>query len=264
MSVCIIKSLSEPFAQKSLPYNNLYMSIGSKYNEDRVHFNRPICTHCPTNAKLQMIPEFLRNRDPSIRILVIIIDDFHDETVLSYHSRLLSRHLDENIDVIIVNQKVDKLALEQSIQTVCRMATTLNIEPSHFMICNYVKFCNEPNREEAANEEMIPNVIYQILKHQWPFYSSCFYEWFGYRFYTYNLIYRYEKFRLFMNYPAMLTLFDQTLKNRMFDVMIDYELIGKDRYWSEIVDISMPIMDTKDTATKMTMSLLEYITKPSL
>jgi len=61
------------------------------------------------------------------------------------------------------------------------------------MICNYVKHLNIPNFLEEHDEKMIPRTIHDLLnKERCIQYSECLYEWFGYNFYLYNLIYNYK------------------------------------------------------------------------
>jgi hypothetical protein len=81
------------------------------------------------------------------------------------------------------------------------------IEMNNVMICNYVKHLNIPNFIEENAEIMIPETIQNTLNSLSPDkYSYCFYQWFGYRFYMYNFIYRYKRHLVYeiFNYATIL------------------------------------------------------------
>lgn len=184
-------------------YDAVYVSIGSKLNDPNVHFNNHINMqnkNIRTNASAQMIPNFIRSADKDKIILVIIIDDFQNSQKLHQNHCLLSNIVDEKMDVLIVNNYCTQTFLENFINGIANMWKNHNIDEKNVMICNFVKFSNNPNTMEEQAEKMIPKTIQSVLdRPEFKRYSNCFYEWFGYKYYLYNFIYNYKKCRMSFN-----------------------------------------------------------------
>lgn len=181
------------FAQKK-HYHYVYMSIGSKYNQQDVFFQAPgfdLAKRVDTNTSMQMVPVFLRGKPADRNILVISVDTYRNSTESQMNKRQIQSVLDKNMDCIMVNMFCNN-------ENLCELCTKLlskvvlhNIPESSCIICNYVKFMNMPNETERISETMIPVAIQSVLnKREFVKYKMCYAEWFGYKYSLYNCIYK--------------------------------------------------------------------------
>jgi hypothetical protein len=201
----------------------VYVSLGSKYNEQTVHFQCPKKTQY-SNALNQMIPNFTYSLSCEKNTLLIVIDDFHDsKSLLQNQQRLLLISKDfpqMNIflfDYIITLQNVDQL-INMLMNTV-----SMKIHPEQFMICNYICFKN-PNLQDFQLEQQLPPTIHILLnKFQGGEYKKCFHQWYGYTYYTYHYVYNYEAYRhLYMfHISPIFHLLDKTLNDSLDDFNIE-------------------------------------------
>jgi hypothetical protein len=67
------------------------------------------------------------------------------------------------------------------------LANNQSIPPLNMMLCNYVKFMNQPNLVEYEDELMIPKAIQNVLYKSK--YENTYYEWYGYKMGLYDCIY---------------------------------------------------------------------------
>lgn len=183
-----INSLTTSF--HSIQYNYVYISIGSKYNNQDVWFKPNIgelSTHVDTNASVQMVPMFLRTKPDNMHILNILIDIFPTQNDMDMNERLINSVITENMDCILINMKCTVTNLKEILENIMSHVLSQNINPLCFMICNYVKYMNEPNRNENESVIFIPKSIISVLKKS--DYENCYYEWYGYNYDLYNCIY---------------------------------------------------------------------------
>lgn len=166
-------------------YKYIYISIGSKPNQRIVPFTQ---NDKRSNAYEQMFPVFMQRDDN--KILVIVIDKF-DKRLSTHVSNQLNTILTENIDFYILNSLCSKKFLSEFLQIFVEKLKGINFPPSSFMICNYVRFMNTPNKIELDSEKYIPQIIQEKLN-ETETYDNCFYQWFGYRYYFYNYVYKYK------------------------------------------------------------------------
>lgn len=166
-------------------YDYIYISIGSKPNRKIVPFTP---NEKKSNAYEQMFPVFLQRDDK--KILVIAIDKF-DKRLSTHVSNQLNTILTDNIDFYILNCLCSKNFLSEFLQLFVEKLKDINFPPSLFMICNYVRFMNTPNEIELDSENYIPRIIQEKLD-ETETYDNCFYQWFGYRYYFYNYVYKYK------------------------------------------------------------------------
>lgn len=166
-------------------YDYIYISIGSKPNQTMVPFSP---NNKKSNAYEQMFPVFLQREDK--KILVIVIDKFN-KRLLNHVSNQLNRVLTDNIDFYILNGLCNKKFLSEFLQLFVEKLKDINFPPLSFMICNYVRFMNTPNEIELDSEKYVPQIIQEKLN-ETEIYDNCFYQWFGYRYYFYNYIYKYK------------------------------------------------------------------------
>jgi hypothetical protein len=166
-------------------YDYIYISIGSKPNKSVV----PFTPHDKmSNAYEQMFPVFLQRDDT--QILIIAIDQFNKNN-LTHVSNHIDNITTDNIDFYILNTLCGKDFLIQFMQLFLEKLKAIDFSSNSLMICNYVRFMNTPNNIEFESEKMIPDVIQSSLNRT-QIYDSCFYQWFGYRYYFYNYVYNYK------------------------------------------------------------------------
>ncbi len=181
-------SLTTSFQSKQYQY--VYISIGSKFNQQDVYFKSAsglLANRVDTNAIMQMVPMFLRTKTDNTHILNIMIDTFSARTDLDMNERLIHSVIPDNMDCIIVNMKCTDTNLKEIFVNIMEWVLSKNISPLCFMICNYVKHMNEPNMAEYETEIMIPKCIQSVLHES--NYNTCYYEWYGYKYDLYNCIY---------------------------------------------------------------------------
>jgi hypothetical protein len=263
------------------PFTKVYISIGSKFNEKDVHISIPNYKNVKfnSNALEQMIPKFLRRNDEICldndvdndndniktnqkdNILIIIIDNFNKNNV-SYvkNCSLLCNILKSNLSVILFDKLCKPSFLENIITRLIQYADTEKISEKNLMICNFVKFMNNPNIIEMESEKMIPEVVQLLLdKCLDGKYAFCFYDWFGYNYYLYNFIYNYKKCKkLSYGLMSITHQVEYFIKNRVEDtiVHIDSKLEKKEMLLLEnIYDITLPNFSDKE----MTMNLKDYL-----
>jgi hypothetical protein len=245
-------------------YHIVYVSIGSKINEQKVCFNRPTNikqqSFC-TNALNQMLPQFLRYRSEEQNILSIIIDEFSTEKQVNTNFINLHKNIDENTDILMINNHCTKIFLEEFIHTLMHILLRHNVCEKHVMLCNYVKFLNNPNAIESNAEQMIPKTIQSVLdRPEYARYSYCFHEWFGYRFYLYNFIYNYKRCLLSYNCVGFIEELEMFMKSQYQDNMKSTAVvqnINTIRFWESIYDITAMAECNNKIATNLTEYLLE-------
>jgi hypothetical protein len=168
-------------------YDRVYVSIGGKINQKEQYFNYPEEAKnkvYPSNAGFQMVPAFLRNSDAAT--LVIVVDQGFGDVYQTVFAR-------PNLDVLLVNADVS-LGIKHLIQDVMYYVVGKRIPPHRFMICNFIRF-SHPNVLEQALEESVPKKIQRYVG-RYAGYEDCFYQWYGYSIYTYNLVYQYRRYDL--------------------------------------------------------------------
>jgi len=172
--------------QVSRPYDRVYVSIGGKINQSEQRFHYPDAVKdnvYSSNAGYQMVPAFLRNSEEATLSIVVDRDFSTCQTIFTR----------QNLDILLVDADVS-LGIKHLIQDIMAYITGRKIPPSHFMICNFIRF-SCPNVLEQALEESVPKKIQRYLG-RYSGYEDCFYQWYGYSIYTYNLVYQYRRYDL--------------------------------------------------------------------
>jgi hypothetical protein len=174
---------------ESNAYQNIYVSLGGKFNEPLVCYND---IKMKANSEYQMIPGYLRNT--AEKSLVIIIDVFLDPLNRDTNTKLLDSVIKDspNIDVILLNNEITSKSLKTILRTILMFAKSKNIHSSKYLFCNYIRFIS-PNQMETILEMKLPSKI-QRVHNEFPEYSNGFYQWYGQRIQTYNLIYNFKKY----------------------------------------------------------------------
>ena len=174
---------------KNKSYHYVYVSIGSKYNQQDVYFyssSMPLAKRVDTNAVHQMVPLFLYTKPSSKNILNITIDIFSSESEIQLNKRLIESTDIDNMDNLIINMSCNEETIKEFGEHILSKLMNFNILEPNFMLCNYVKFANSPNPEELHAENKIPIYLENIFKDK---YVKSYYEWYGYKYNLYNCIY---------------------------------------------------------------------------
>ena len=149
-------------------YHYVYVSLGSKINEENVTFSYPSSgITLNSNAEFQMIPMFIREQPKTNNILCVIIDDFHDNELAKTNNVLLEK----------ITRK----------HKICS---------TRFMFTNFICF-KHPNQLQLGFESKLPEVIQRSFNSFLNgYYKTCYYQWFNYAYYTYNYIYCYHDYNM--------------------------------------------------------------------
>lgn len=194
-------------------YKYVYISIGSKWNEQTYEYKNRY-GHSKlrlTNSLLQMIPNFMKDREKS---LIICIDDFRDIENRMKNFSLIKREVDENMDFIFY----DSTEFQSLLQFILE---TMTISPENLMIVNYVRFLHNPNVLEYKMECEIPEIIQNLLDPT--IFKECFYQWFGYQVNLYNIIYNYSRYKLMFRLTEIICTIDTLLDSNLLGIEnIDY------------------------------------------
>lgn len=230
-------------------YQYIYFSLGSKYNENTFLLNFPERV-LHTNADAQMFPHFLRNRlfeSPQPKILCICVDSFTLDGSIGKNEKIVSKILEpydpipsspsglRPVDFVFYDTFATIQIFETLIQTFMNWLMAADFPPSRFMIANFIRFY-QPNNIECLLEEKLPPAILSILRHT--NYANCFFQWFGYVYTSYNLLYRYTNEFIITIDRRLLQLFPDTMIGGS-DIGV-FEIYAKKNLWQQIVDLQSP------------------------
>jgi hypothetical protein len=182
-------------------YDAIYVSIGGKFNESRLRFHKPSILsnyEFPTNAIYQMVPAFIRF-SAKTRALVIVIDDFSDPSLRQTNQTILESirdkcpHITPVIyDIILTAENIAGFA-----KSLVQWIGNSGVAPEKCMIVNYLRFRGCPSVMDSQLENAIPRIIQNALN-QAPAYANILYHWFGYQYYTYNIVFAYKEYNTYM------------------------------------------------------------------
>lgn len=244
-------------------YEKVYVSIGSKWNESTYEYKQiygNTKTRC-TNSHLQMIPNFMKDRKE--RVLLIVLDQFHDKDNRTTNFRIVQRELSDTMDFVFYDN-IDHLdVIKTFVQYIYEMIELHQVAPEHFMITNFIRF-QRPNTLEYSMEMKTPENIDKILKPT--IYAECFYQWFGYQENLYNMVYNYSRYKNMFRFSEILCTIHTLLYSDLLSVenmayVYEYYKTQTNHLYFEIflknvVDISSFFIDE----TKITFSLMEQST----
>ena len=160
-------------------YSYLYISIGGKQNEERVNFTYPNNNlTLSSHAEFQMVPQFIR-REPEDKIIVVVIDDFHDEHLEKQTIDILNNCNKTHPNIVFV--LVDHILTIESISIYLNAiidSIEHKLQPEQLMIANFICF-KQPSLKQSEFEN---NISIQIQKQidviSSGKYSACFYQWY--------------------------------------------------------------------------------------
>lgn len=239
----------------SQPLNKVYVSIGGKFNAQYVQLNRK--TQIETNSVFQMLPGFIQCKETyeDDQCIIIAIDDFQNKTNTIENIGLLNRHLIKGAHIILCNQYCTETFIVTFMENLLEFLKQSNIYKENFMICNYVKFLNEPNDFEKMSATVIPETIQHILNLEANnLYSECFYDWFGYNNHLYNYIYCYKLYRHnFIILQRLEQIIEQITYNS--NAKISFRDYNETNYLDKIYDITGNGIDKY----RLSMSLRDHL-----
>jgi hypothetical protein len=206
-------------------YEILYVSLGGKFNESQLSFSFPQeikQTKYTTNASYQLIPQFLRDRDIPQKTLIIALDDFSNAELLLKNQQIVGNTIgrqDAHMSVVLFNQVGSQVFITRFIKYIADQMAYWKMDPKKCMICNYIRFIR-PNAHETIFESQLPTLIQEILNQtEYEQYSACFYNWFGYSIYTYNIIYNHKKYMFSLMHNELFIILNKSLQNTHLSCM---------------------------------------------
>jgi hypothetical protein len=224
-----------PFAVPTSTYDFVYVSIGGKINEREVQFNKPNVLseyRFPSNATFQMVPSFIRYPNTkNTTALVVVIDDFSDPELQNTNQTFIQNIQKKfpHITAVLHNINLTAETIDAFAKSLVQWIISLNISPQKCMIANYIRFRGGISVLNSQIEFKLPRVIQQCLdaykvlaqddtnatdkdgsgkpiplfgsvvkpKQVAP-YSSVLYQWFGYQYFTYNIVFSYKEYNTHM------------------------------------------------------------------
>ena len=199
----------------NLKCENIYISVGSKYNEDFIYMTDKNGKKQAkwTNAMEQIIPNFYREKENS---LIICVDCFSPLELEKNKIKIEELLLLPNNNIVLYNSNATIQSVEEFMSYMTRYLITHNIPAEKVLVTNFVRFIS-PNHTENYFEENIPKVIYKCLsersndntrisERENMSYNTRFYQWFGYQKHTYHLLYNYANYKFMIGYTNILFL----------------------------------------------------------
>lgn len=179
-------------------YDFVYVSFGGKKNEDKVSFiypNRGLMMDC--NSEYQMVPKFIRKKSNNDKVLIIVIDDFHmvdlKKTNVSILGSIEKQH--NKIQTILVDHTITLESIHKYVAAILECLSYHGIDNSQFILTNFICF-KQPNVIQTTFEKNLPDIIQKLLDSTYVDYQTCFYQWYGYAYYTYNYTYCYKQYNI--------------------------------------------------------------------
>lgn len=194
-----ISYLEEWLYNHSSNVDQIYISLGAKYNQEYVQFGSQTHSHNDnTNSLYQMIPNFIRYPQTDKHNIVIVVDEFHNKELLEKNKRLLTNeihfHCLEGLSILLVDHHILYKEIDKILNPLINFMETSKLAPEKLKIVNYIQF-QRPNSLELKLEKELPTSIAHFLKTEFEGkYIANYYQWYGYMFYYYDYIYAYEEY----------------------------------------------------------------------
>lgn len=180
-AIDVIKDLLHQYS-----YAKIYLSFGSKYNEQQVIYNSPVIPNRNTNARFQMLPAFLHDYPESDRILSICIDDFSNIDNKNINKRIIGSVIKGSIDFVFVHWKLEVNDLHAFLCPFLQTLKDQDVHPDQLYCILYCKFMH-PNMIEQTFSTKIRELAVSIFKDS--LYRNSLFIWFGYQPNMYNCVY---------------------------------------------------------------------------
>jgi hypothetical protein len=187
-------SYLQRLSDTDIKWNKVYMSFGSKLNGLTVPAKTFDSTTWYSNSLDQMVPSFIRYQSELSHSIVIIIDEFKDQKIMNLNKMLITQNIEDsnNVYVCIINKYcTSKEIIMNFTNKVIEFSKLHSIHNENLMICNFIKYLNQPNLNELSTSTIISSSINDVLKET--VYKDCLYEWFGYVYGLHTMVYNRNK-----------------------------------------------------------------------
>jgi hypothetical protein len=181
-------------------YNNyqyVYVSVGGKFNEYEFAMPSPTTVAAAdksikmrSNAHLQMRPSFLCDRNSNV--LIICIDHFRNEVDEKINRDICKGLIQSNMGFIFYNLNITLSSITEFFNYFIPLIESREVLQENFIVCNYIRFMNEPNLDEALLDSNLSETIYKTMASSK--YKKSLYQWFGYHPNLYNIIFNYQEY----------------------------------------------------------------------
>ena len=235
-------------------FDYVYVSIGSKINEDTIRFNNPNLSEHEffSNSFYQMMPRFVKIQPHIVRQLIVVFDDFSNVKLRDQNIQYLTgvSNTRKNSCFMMVNTKIRPSNLKKYIYPILNKLNEFELESSQFILANFVCFKNGTEREYEYSLTLPKSIQKVLCKSKVSNYDECLYQWYGYAYYTYNYVYNYKNYYLLqlMNANRIRSLFTNSLKNTMLSSSYEpfvtaYADNTNRRQWEQFMVNSINILD---------------------
>ena len=235
-------------------FDYVYISIGSKINEDTLRFNNPNLSGHEffSNSFDQMMPRFVQRQPPTVRQLIVVFDDFSNVKLCEQNIQYLTGESNtrKNSCFMMVNTKLRSSNLKTYLYPILNKLNEFQLKSSQFILANFVCFKNGTDREYNYSLTLPKSIQKMLCKSKFANYDECLYQWYGYAYYTYNYVYNYKNYYLLrlMNANQIHGLFTNSLKTTMLSSSYEpfvtaYTDNTNCRQWEKFMVNSMNIND---------------------
>jgi hypothetical protein len=208
----IAKYITPKTSVESRQYDTIYISIGGKINEPTVKFRNPATLSdyaFASNAQYQMVPAFIRYPKTRITSLVIVVDDFSDSQLRELNKAAIReiqlKH--PHISIALYDIRITIKNVNEFAKSLVDWIVDQNVAPEKCMIANYLRFRGCPCVTDSQLENAVPRII-QLALNETKVYANILYNWFGYQYYTYNILFLYNEYNVYiLSHLSTLALF---------------------------------------------------------
>ena len=214
ISSCFQETIREITKLPPKCFGFVYLSLGSKINESIVSFNNSDSEK--TNAGYQMIPRFLQNpeifddNEEKAYKLIVLIDKFNNQDIKN-NQYALTMNMTSLTRIYIVNTELNNSNINKFDLFLTFISSYFGyLGEEKFMVCNFIKYLNQPNLREENSQRLVIKHITDTLNVTK--FKNSYYEWFGYKNKLYNYFYNKNKFSNMLNYYRNIILIEKILQ----------------------------------------------------
>lgn len=235
-------------------YDSIYISFGSKFNEETVYLNNGDIRQW-SNALEQIMPIFIRQKE-NHSSMIICIDTFSTIELSKNIEKIKNTIIPSicttsNTDFILYNTESSL----KSIELFLSYLINLNIPTEKLMIVNYICFIS-PNHTEYLMEEKSSKLIYDILSKK-ESYINQFYQWFGYQKNMYDLIYHYESYKYKFGHKDIIYLLDNILNDNRLNYTNLYMITDCNIEFNKSIYLEIFLKNTIDITSPIEFTLYD-------
>jgi hypothetical protein len=235
-------------------YSMVYVCFGGKFNDLHVEFKYPAAISRQihrANYSHQMAPEFVRNKpygNGRGGAISIVLDDFSDNRNRDCNMQIGNRIVDRvnrsnaSLDLVLYHRPLTLCEFTDITDALVDLFSRYEIPPHQVLLANYVVF-KRPNYIETESQSLVPERIQSVLEST--AYSDCLYQWFGYNYYTYHLMYNYRRYSIWGTHTILARTFERTfgiehITKESIERWVDTMDVPMIHFLENMVDISDP------------------------